>query len=179
MPGCPMSILEKLMIAVVLSALAAGAYLTWESSIRRDERQQVNAKWEAEQLKVDKAWAIRLQKAQAQASNDLVKLRNQHAENLASIHLRLERTLGELRQRPLRVEATRIVSLPDQPAPVIACTGAELAREDGEFLAREAAGAAEQQERLVEAVGAYDACRATLRSVTGHGGGESKEGGTP
>ena len=175
-----MSVMDKLLVAVVISAIAVGAYLLWEESIRRDERQQVNAKWEKAQAISEMRWATRLQSAQAKASQDLVELRNLHAQNLSSIRLRLDDTLRQLRDRPTRAAAQAAGNQGSDSSPTSVCTGDRLAGEDAEFLAREAARAAEQQEELRAALGAYEACRGTLQSVTGGERGQSAEvGGTP
>ena len=59
-------------------------------------------------------------------------------EQLKTIQSRLSNTLSELQYRKKRESSTASAST---PANTSACTGAELYREDGEFLAREAARA--------------------------------------
>jgi hypothetical protein len=59
-------------------------------------------------------------------------------EQIKAIQSRLSNTLSELQYRKKRESSTASAST---PANTSACTGAELYREDGEFLAREAARA--------------------------------------
>lgn len=155
-----MTNLARQVILILGLALALGLlYWSWVDRIRLDERQKTEQRLQA-------AWEKKLRAAEAQAQDQLVTLRNQHVQALHGIDLQLRAALRELRNRPSRSTRAPTPS-PADPAPrPTACTGAELAREDAEFLVREAAAAAEQQSRLVEALGAYSTCRRTLEEVT-------------
>lgn len=155
---------ELLLSAAFVGVLYLG-YHVWENRVRSDERQKVEAVWQEKQRKADLAWELKLSKAQAKASADLVTLRNQHAQTLSGIHLRLSSALSELRKRADRQPGTEAAT--SAVATSGLCRGDTLARPDAEFLAREAAGAAEQQAQLQKVTGDYEACRQALMSVTG------------
>jgi hypothetical protein len=75
---------------------------------------------------------------------------------IQSINARLRAALNGLRQRP----ESRL--LPTDPAIGAGCTGAQLARPDGEFLARYAADAARLQSALDQCQAQYYAARKAL-----------------
>lgn len=84
------------------------------------------------------------------------EIRRTKDAQIKTIDARLAATLNSLRERP----ESRL--LPTDPAPGAGCTGAQLARPDGEFLARFAADAARLQSAYQACLGAYDAARKAL-----------------
>lgn len=62
-------------------------------------------------------------------------------EQLKAVDTKLAAALVELRNRPSRSDPPSTTQIANDPVRGAACTGAELYREDGEFLKREAARA--------------------------------------
>lgn len=153
---------QKLPTDLLLCLLLAGACLAgfkfWENRIRLDERDKTV-------LRLDKAWRKTLATAEDKALDALNKLRIEHAQNYALVLKRANALSDELRKRPTRAELALAPRPVAGPCPV--CTGEGLAREDGGFLAGEAAGAAALQLDLFKAIGSYDSCRKALEEVTG------------
>lgn len=148
---------ELLLIVALVGACLLGVWY-WEGSIRSDERAKVTAE-------LDKAWRLRLQVSEDSAKAQLEAQGRKHAKALSDVQRHASQLALELLKRPSRAEQSQ------QPHPLTAaacpvCTGERLAREDAEFLGREAAAAAEQQLDLQRATGAYNTCRKTLEDVT-------------
>lgn len=89
---------------------------------------------------------------QAKADTELV---NKNAE-IKTISDELDRALDELRKRPSRV------SVPNPPGSAKGATGAELSREDAEFLTREAARADALKAELNYCYRLYDEAKKSL-----------------
>jgi ABC-type multidrug transport system fused ATPase/permease subunit len=150
---------ELLLIVALLGACFLG-FKFWEHRIREDEAQKV-------ELRMNEAWVKKLKKAEDKALLELIQLRGQHAEDYNRLRSRAAALAGELQKRPTRAQleaAQQAAVAAGTACPV--CTGAGLAREDGEFLAGEASAAAGLQHDLFQARGAYDTCRRTLEAVT-------------
>lgn len=149
---------QELMLLVLLAAVCVLGYWYWESSVRSDEREKVK-------VELDKAWRQRLRESEDKATKELIALRGEHAKVYQRLQLRADQLSRELRLRATRAEqANRPHPLTSIACPV--CTGERLAREDGEFLAGEAAAAAAQQQDLRNARAEHDVCRRTLEEVT-------------
>jgi hypothetical protein len=84
------------------------------------------------------------------------EIRRTKDAQIKTIDARLASALNSLRERP----QDRL--LPSDPVPSVGCTGAQLARPDGQFLAGYAADAARLQSAYQACVGAYDAARKAL-----------------
>jgi hypothetical protein len=82
------------------------------------------------------------------------ELRKRKDEEIAIANRRLDDALTGLRNRPSRVDR-----LPSDPPITTGATGAELSREDGTFLAREAARADRLQSALKECYSRYEEIR--------------------
>lgn len=119
-------------IAIVSSVFAAliGFYL---NAIDKAE-DRVNKKWEAAELEKD---LERKEKEKTILDNALVLEREKNAE-ITKLSRTVDNLRYSLRNRPSR-ETIRYVEHSEAPR---TCTGSELSREDGEFLAGEAARAA-------------------------------------
>lgn len=137
---------------------------SWEARIRKDERQKVVSSLDAE-------WSRKLRSAELDAKETLESVFTEYNDAIEGILRQRDDALERLRKRPSRV--TIKTKPADHPTPVEACTAVQLAREDAEFLEREAAAAAVQQEQLIEATQAYETCRRTLRNVSS---GQTEEG---
>lgn len=151
-------LVQVLILAAALLAVCLLGYKFWEHRIRRDEAGKVEARLQA-------AWEKRLRQAEGNALQSLREHRRLHERDYRKLADRTDALARELRQRSTRAEQAQ------HPHPLTAiacpvCTGEGLAREDAEFLAGEAAGAAAQQLELHSARSAYDTCRKTLEEVT-------------
>lgn len=132
-------------LALLLAAFAAGWYVNGS----RLEAAQTR------RLAIEGAKAIARER-ELQAAAD--KLKEAKDAEIRSINARLSAALVELRSRPPRPTGETASA----PATAQGCTGAQLYREDGEFLAREAA-------RADEIRAAYRQCAAQYDEVTGNG----------
>lgn len=95
---------------------------------------RVNKKWEAAELKKD----LERQEKEKTILDNALALEREKNEEITKLNLTVNGLRYSLRNRPSR-ETIRYVEHSEAPR---ACTGAELSREDGEFLAGEAARAA-------------------------------------
>ncbi len=89
------------------------------------------------------------------------KIRKEKDAQIASLNSRLGAALDGLRQRPQRSPST-----PQSPPAACSCagtTGAELSREDAEFLVREAARADSLRTALEQCYRQYDEVRKGLK----------------
>lgn len=145
-------------IAVALVAFGGGWYfngLRWENIVLEVKETQAALLASAND-------AARAREGQLQDA--ATKLRETKDAQIRAVNARLAATLVELRERPARpVEPVSAPSAGPAPEPP-ACrgTGAQLYREDAEFLAREAARADEIRAALQQCTAQYD-------EVTGNG----------
>jgi hypothetical protein len=146
------------------AALAAGLALTnCATGHQRDTARQQLA-----QLRTTHAQAEQLRTETARLAEAGHRARERtHTETLQAITTKaehdkdtlragLQRTIDSLRNRPER-PATAGGAVPQGAADGLACTGAQLFRPDGEFLAREAARADRLRADLSSCQAAYDA----------------------
>ena len=119
-------------IAIVSSVFAALIGFHLNAIDKAEDR--VNKKWEAAELEKD---LERKEKEKTILDNALVLEREKNAEITKLSHT-VDNLRYSLRNRPSR-ETIRYVESSEAPR---TCTGSELSREDGEFLAGEAARAA-------------------------------------
>ena len=148
-------------LAVIIAAGIAGAY----GYMRGEEsgRLQVQAKWDAERAELESIHA-----RDQQIAREREKLMQQTADRLRQEKDRETRDLNSrvtalnnsLRERPSRTSdpVSTVSSTTDARCPTPVCTGAGLSKEDGEFLAREAA-------RGAEAVVLLKQCQAQYQSL--------------
>lgn len=141
----PGGLIGRLIAFGIAAAAVVAAYLSWEYKI--DARGYNRA--EAEQAQRDLGIAKRSIRifdltisAQQELNNAATATQKSLTETYDAIVLERDRTIAWLRNRPSR-PAPSPASTVDTPAPEPAqsCTGASLYREDGEFLAGEAARA--------------------------------------
>ena len=102
------------------------------------------------QARIDAEQKSRKQELALQAAADTA--RSTKDAEITIIRNQLDAALVSLRERPLRG-----ANLPDAPSTCPPATGAQLSREDAEFLAREAARADRVAASLKECRVAYDA----------------------
>lgn len=118
-------------IAIVSAVFAAliGFHL---NAIEKAE-DRVNKKWEAAELQKD----LERQEKEKTILDNALALEREKNEEITKLNLTVNGLRYSLRNRPSR----ETIVYRDNPGIVQACTGAELSREDGEFLAGEAARA--------------------------------------
>ena len=119
-------------IAIVSSVFAALIGFHLNAIDKAEDR--VNKKWEAAELEKD---LERKEKEKTILDNALVLEREKNAE-ITKLSRTVDNLRYSLRNRPSR-ETIRYAEHSEAPR---TCTGSELSREDGEFLAGEAARAA-------------------------------------
>jgi hypothetical protein len=97
------------------------------------------------------------QSLQAQAD----RLREEKDNEIRNLNARATALTNSLRDRPSRTTtvASTVPSSTGLSCPTLTCTGAELSREDGEFLAGEAARADEARTLLKQCYDQYNAVR--------------------
>lgn len=144
---------KYLVIALVLGGILAGshykAYKAGGASVR--------AEWQSDKLRAAEALTEAQQKARAaelsmQAATD--KLRQEKRDEIARLDRRYRTIVDELRNR-----AERPATMPDSARDgqiTAGCSGAELYREDSEFLARLARDADEIRLALNACYKQYD-----------------------
>jgi excinuclease UvrABC ATPase subunit len=151
---------QELLLTIALLGVCFFGYKFWEHRIRADEEMKTS-------LRLHKVWEARLRVAEDKALKELIEYRNENAKSYAKLAARADQLARELRQRPTRAQleaAQQAHPLTAAACPV--CTGERLAREDAEFLAREAAAGHAQQSDLQFATSSYETCRRTLKEVT-------------
>lgn len=116
------------LVAAVLGALTAFHF----NAINKAE-ERINNKWEQAQLINDLDRSSR----ENAIINNALELEREKNEEISKINLAVNNLRYSLRNRPSR----ETIVYRDNPGIAQTCTGAELSREDGEFLAGEAARA--------------------------------------
>ena len=152
---------QALIVAGVLAVMLAGTH--WQAYNMGADK--VQAAWVAEQLsQAEQSAALQ---AQAQATTDKLKtdadqLRKSKNAQIARLDADLAAALERLSDRPPRPGASDMPALAG-PGANASCTGAQLYREDGQFLARESARADRLLADLAQCQDAYGKARDALR----------------
>lgn len=153
-----MSLYARLAAAIVLAAAIAGLYWTGYTSGKKT----VQAEWNVERLETAKQTRLLLLAKDKMVSDLQAKADKERAiknAQINSLSLELDESLKRLRNRPARPAG-------DMPKPAGTGgngTGAELYREDAEFLAREAARADKLRIQLAQCRAAYNAAREAVK----------------
>jgi hypothetical protein len=125
---------------------------------------KVQQQWDNEKAVQYEAYAqaqeaarVKEQNLQAQAD----RLREEKDNEIRNLNARATALSNSLRDRPSRATtvASTVSSSTGLSCPALTCTGAELSREDGEFLAGEAARADEARTLLKQCYDQYNAVR--------------------
>jgi hypothetical protein len=125
---------------------------------------KVQQQWDNEKAVQYEAYAqaqeaarIKEQNLQLQAD----RLREEKDNEIRNLNARATALSNSLRDRPSRTTtvASTVPSSTGLSCPALTCTGAELSREDGEFLAGEAARADEARTLLKQCYDQYNAVR--------------------
>jgi hypothetical protein len=103
--------------------------------------------------------AARVKEQSLQAQAD--RLREEKDNEIRNLNARAAALTNSLRDRPSRTAtiASTVPSSTGLSCPALTCTGAELSREDGEFLAGEAARADELRAALKQCYKQYESVR--------------------
>jgi hypothetical protein len=103
--------------------------------------------------------AARVKEQSLQAQAD--RLREEKDNEIRNLNARAAALTNSLRDRPSRTAtiASTVPSSTGLSCPALTCTGAELSREDGEFLAGEASRADELRAALKQCYKQYESVR--------------------
>ena len=163
--------LRAIAVAAVLAGMA-WAYHQWADHQRETGRQEIRAQWQADRASIAEQSRLLVlardrETARLQAAAD--KQREiDHAAKRA-LDRRVAGLLDSLRDRPERPAADKggdgVPAAAGAGAAGSGCTGAELHRQDAEFLVRESARADRLQAALRSCINAYG--RAQAAAVSG------------
>lgn len=149
------------LIAAVLIAVALAAS-HWK--VYKVGKNEVQAKWTAEKLDTAQQ-TLRLLEKNTRASTELQdqadNTRRTKDAQIARITADRDAALDGLRNRPSRPGGADLPA-PASAGPTGSCTGAQLYREDSEFLVREAERADRLRANLAQCQAAYDQARAAV-----------------
>lgn len=122
------------------------------------------SRWDAKYKTLERTYATAAVQAEEKARHETAQLqtaieaeRTTKDEHIQAITAQLDTALGQLRLRPSRSATKAPASCASSPA-----TGAQLSREDAEFLSREAARADAISARLSYCEAAYETARKAL-----------------
>lgn len=118
-------------IKIGIAAIIVTTSITYHVVAIRHTEERVNQKWISEQIKKDAANT----KTHSEIVEAALQLEREKNEEISKLNASVSDLTKRLQNRPSRIEYR------DTPRVEQACTGAELYREDGEFLAGEAARA--------------------------------------
>lgn len=144
----------RVWLAIALAVLLAGTH--WKAY--KVGQSDIKAEWNAEKVEQGKQTVRLLENARLETDRLQVAANAQRkAKNaqIAQLDADLSDAIGRLRDRPERPSGGNLPTTTGT-GPVAGCTGAELYRADGEFLARLAARAERQRIELGECQAAYD-----------------------
>lgn len=145
-------------VLAVIAAFAGGYYKGSESGMA-----EVQQRWNTEkrQLAEEHAKDIEAARAKEQALQTAADtLRQEKDRELREVNARATALSNSLRQRPERPAAPSGSTATASPGPTgPRCTGAELPREDAEFLAGEAARGDQLRAALAQCYAQYDKVR--------------------
>jgi hypothetical protein len=125
---------------------------------------KVQQQWDNEKAVQYEAYAQAQEAARAKEQNlqlQADRLREEKDNEIRNLNARATALSNSLRDRPSRTAtvASTVSSSTGLSCPTLTCTGAELSREDGEFLAGEAARADEARTLLKQCYDQYNAVR--------------------
>jgi hypothetical protein len=125
---------------------------------------KVQQQWDQERLQQQGEHIQALSDARAKEQSlqtQADRLREEKDNEIRNLNARATALSNSLRDRPSRTTtvASTVSSSTGLSCPALTCTGAELSREDGEFLAGEAARADEARTLLKQCYDQYNAVR--------------------
>ena len=127
--------------------------------------QRVQAQWDAqtiERQQTMKQETERREQAETQLQAEADKRIQEKEIEITRLNANIDRLLDQLRKRPRRPSDAGVPKTPSLESNGPGCNGRELYREDGEFLAREAARADKLRLGLLECRDAYQAAQGAL-----------------
>lgn len=148
-------------LAGLLAALAGLFWYVWGQGYSSGE-QSIQAKWD--KAKQESAEALRqaqedARRKERELQSSMDKLRRDKDAESRKIAADLQRIIDGLRDRP---ERPAVPATPSHDGSPQACTGAELYRQDAEFLAREAERADQLRIALQGCQALYETARRKL-----------------
>jgi hypothetical protein len=162
--------LAKVAAGVVLTlALLAGVWKIHHEGVRAG-RTEIQSLWNADKAQIAEQNKTKLKEANNVTAALQKKLDTERGVLNARIHsIDLERSelLQRLRNRPTRTDQSSNSSAPiaDAGKSAPSCTGAELYREDGEFLVREASRAEVLRAAIKTCESAYSNAQELIESL--------------
>lgn len=160
--------MARTIIGLLIAAILAAAGWTLHENGRTAGLSEVRAKWE-KQRAADAALLAQLTSRAREREQALQftadKLRQEKTLEIRHLSAARDAALRELRNRDKRPAVGNGAAATSSPAgagAAASCTGAQLFRQDAEFLVWEAARADEVRASLIECRAAYDAARAAL-----------------
>ena len=151
-------IAARISAVVALLATLGATHVYVYITGKQDGTQETTARWARERLELKQAQLNEVQRAvqiEHHLTEKIAKIQHEASHEKRRITDQYERTIAGVRNRP---EARADTSGVPQGATVgVGCTGAGLARPDGEFLSRYAADAARLQSALSTCIAKYNA----------------------
>lgn len=149
---------------LALSLVILGILWATYSTGAKHGAQRVQAQWDAqtiERQQTMKQETERREQAETQLQAEADKRIQEKEIEITRLNANIDRLLDQLRKRPQRPSDAGVPQAPSVEPSGPGCSGSELYREDGEFLAREAARAEKLRLGLLECRGAYQAAQDT------------------
>ena len=150
----------KVKIALVLVVIS-GAYFWHLSSVKvavNEAVTQIEAQASRESFKLKE----RSLNAKIELEQEFDNIQKEKNAKIQTLNARVASLTRSLSERPNRPEPSRVPDSPRTEESKSGATGTQLYRQDGEFLAREAARAELIKEELLTCYKSYDTAKATL-----------------
>lgn len=154
-------LIRPLVAPIAIAISLAGCAWYAHSSGRQSGMQATQSRWDAEKVRTLEAQGEQIliaQQREGELRAQMDNLKRTHRDQTTRIAAAHADLVDSLRQRPDRPSAGGLPEGATAGAgPVTGCTGAQLYRPDGEFLAREAARADQLRAALGVCAAAYNA----------------------
>lgn len=150
---------------LALSLVTLGILWATYSTGDKHGAQRVQTQWDAQTIERQQAMkqeTERREQAETQLQAEADKRIQEKEIEITRLNANIDRLLDQLRKRPQRPSDAGVPQVTGTESIGPGCSGRELYREDGEFLAREAARADKLRLGLLECRGAYQAAQDTL-----------------
>lgn len=152
------TILKYLAVTLIIAGILWGAYSTGA----KHGAQEVQAQWDAQTIERQHAMkqeAARRETVETKLQAEADKRIQEKEIEITRLNANIDRLLDQLRKRPQRPSDAGVPQATGTESNGPGCSGRELYREDGEFLAREAARAEKLRLGFLECRSAYDSAR--------------------
>ena len=146
-------------VLVISGSFVGGYYKGNSAGMAKVQQQWDNDKAVQYEAYAQAQEAARVKEQSLQAQAD--RLREEKDNEIRNLNARAAALTNSLRDRPSRIAtiASTVSSSTGLSCPALTCTGAELSREDGEFLAGEASRADELRAALKQCYKQYESVR--------------------